>query len=246
MNVGGSRSRTKSEFECSPTTSSSSCSKASRLYVAGSAAGRTAYSGGGSRTSRSSSVDHAGAQLDARDVPLADGAQRHEEAGRSGGEPALVGVRHHRRVEQRRALDRELLGEVGADQPTALRGEQLAGLQPVVDQVGVGVPGDGDVAVPVGRRRRAPRRDRPRPRRRRAAARARARRWSATRPAPAAPDPAGRSGSPPGRGRVAAPSTCAAPTIASSRHRRCRGARELRTSARWTARRASTRRPGWR
>ncbi len=64
--------------------------------------------------------DYAGAEDDRRDVPLARGAETHNEPHRAGGKVALVVMRDDRRVEQRRRLDRILGGQVGPDQQAAI------------------------------------------------------------------------------------------------------------------------------
>lgn len=70
-------------------------------------------------------VDHAAAEFDRRNVPLAGRAQAHDETLRAVREPALIRMRDDRRVEQRRAFQGVFAGEIRADQELT-RSRQLA------------------------------------------------------------------------------------------------------------------------
>jgi hypothetical protein len=94
-------------------------------------------------------VDHPGAHLDAGDVPIADSTHGHEEPGRARVETALIGMRHHGGVEQRSALDRVLLGEVGPDQLPSCARDVTDAHEPVLEQPRVRGPRRRQVAVAV-------------------------------------------------------------------------------------------------
>ena len=68
-------------------------------------------------------ADHDDAEADRRAVALADLADAEHDAQLTGRQPALVGCRHGARVAHRGRLDRELLGERGAEQQPALLGQ---------------------------------------------------------------------------------------------------------------------------
>ena len=78
-------------------------------------------------------VDHAGAERDRRDVPLAGGPQAEDEPARPVGQARLVGVPDHRRVEQGRRFQGVFLGEVGADQQAPALADRLVGQQVLAD-----------------------------------------------------------------------------------------------------------------
>ena len=81
------------------------------------------------------------AEADRGDVPLADLPQADRHPQLAGLEAALVGVRHHRRVAQRRGLDRVLVAEVGPDQGAGGRRQLDVRRHPVVHQVVVVLEG---------------------------------------------------------------------------------------------------------
>ena len=74
-------------------------------------------------------VDHAGAEGDRRDVPLAGGPQAEDEPAGPVGQARLVGVPDHRGVEQGRRFQGVFLGEVGADQQAPALADRLVGQQ---------------------------------------------------------------------------------------------------------------------
>ena len=78
-------------------------------------------------------VDRAAAEGDRRDVPLAGGPQAEDEPARPVGQPRLVGVPDHRRIEQGRRFQRVFLGEVRADQQPAVLADRLVGQQVAPD-----------------------------------------------------------------------------------------------------------------
>ena len=85
-------------------------------------------------------------------MAFTDGPQAHHEASVARTQVALVRVGHDRGVAERRALDRVLLGEVGADQP-ASSGRQLGRvLDPVRDQLEVLIQGGAEIGVPARER----------------------------------------------------------------------------------------------
>ena len=67
--------------------------------------------------------DDAGAEDDRRNMPLARGAETHDEPHRAGGKFVLIVMGDDRRVEQRGRLDRVLRRQVGSDQQAAIARE---------------------------------------------------------------------------------------------------------------------------
>jgi hypothetical protein len=65
---------------------------------------------------RALGVDGPRPELDRRDVPLTDGPQAHDESSSTLARARLIGRRNDGRIEESRALDRVLVGEVGADE----------------------------------------------------------------------------------------------------------------------------------
>jgi hypothetical protein len=96
---------------------------------------------------RTSGADYTGPELDARDVPFADGPEAHDEAGVACRQAGLVGMEHHRRVEQRRRLDRVLMGEAGSDQQLPLGRDRRAASDAVGDDAEVLLEGVAEAAV---------------------------------------------------------------------------------------------------
>ena len=100
---------------------------------------RTAYSGSmsGRRDEPRRRVEHdaaiaiddARAKRDRRDVPFAGRPQAQDESLRALRHARLVGMPDHRRVEQRRRLERVLLREVRADQQLAVLAQRRVGQQ---------------------------------------------------------------------------------------------------------------------
>ncbi len=78
-------------------------------------------------------VDRAAPERDRRDVPLAGGAETEQEPSRAVGQPRLVGVPDHRRVEQGRRFQRVFLREVRADQHPPVLAEVLVGQEVAPD-----------------------------------------------------------------------------------------------------------------
>ena len=66
-------------------------------------------------------------------MPFAGGTKAQQESPRSGREPRLVGVPHHRRIEERSRFQRVLLGEIGADQHSAVFAHLLIGQKVLLD-----------------------------------------------------------------------------------------------------------------
>jgi hypothetical protein len=94
--------------------------------------------------------DDRGDEADRGDVPLADLPQADHRAQFAGRQAGLIRVRHHRRVAQRRRLDRVLVAEVRADQRPAGRRQRDVRRHPVADQVVVVLEDTADVVVPAG------------------------------------------------------------------------------------------------
>src|SRR5579863_8388017 len=97
---------------------------------------------------RGSGADRAGPELDAGQMPLADRAQAHDEPELPGAAAGLVGMRHDRRVEQRRALQRVLLSEIRADQALPGGAHPALSAEPVRDEPEVALHGAVQVTIP--------------------------------------------------------------------------------------------------
>jgi hypothetical protein len=95
-------------------------------------------------------ANHAGAELHARQVAFADGAQTQNEPALTGPKVRLVRVWDRRGVAQRGALDRELVCEPRPEQTAARRSHGDAWREQGCDLFEVGVHDRGQVAVPVG------------------------------------------------------------------------------------------------
>ena len=85
------------------------------------AAGRRAPAGDQIRSRRveaqlATGFEDAGAKLDRRQMPFADGAQAHHDALLADRQVRLIGREHDRRIEERSGFDRVLVREVRADQ----------------------------------------------------------------------------------------------------------------------------------
>src|SRR5579864_5537762 len=97
-------------------------------------------------TRTSTAADRAAPELDARQVAFPDCSQAHDEPDFSGGTARLVRMRHDRRIEQGRGLERVLLSEIRSDQPPS-RGPYLdLGAEPMGDQPEVMLQDPGQVA----------------------------------------------------------------------------------------------------
>ncbi len=91
--------------------------------------------------------DDAGAKDNRRHVPLAGGAETHDEPHRAGGKIALVVMRDDRRVEERRRLDRILGGQVGPDQQPAIAREFVRAADHLHGRAAILIEHGGNVAV---------------------------------------------------------------------------------------------------
>jgi hypothetical protein len=79
-------------------------------------------------------VDHAGAESNRRYVPFADGAQAEDESATPGGQARLVGVPHHRWIEQGGRFQRVFLREERPDQQPPVLADRLIGGQVTLDR----------------------------------------------------------------------------------------------------------------
>src|SRR5205085_1305587 len=90
---------------------------------------------------RALGIDGPGAELDGRDVSLSDGPQAHHESSSPIARIGLIGGWNDGRVEQGGALDRILVGEVGADEEPPSPGHggpaQAVGHERVVTRAGL-------------------------------------------------------------------------------------------------------------
>ena len=105
---------------------------------------------------RSIVADRAGPELDARQVTFPDRPQAHDEPDFPRLTSCLVGMGHHRRIEQGRRLQRVLVAEIRSDQLPSCAPDLYLGPDPVGDELEVALEGSGQVAIPGGESRQRP------------------------------------------------------------------------------------------
>ena len=83
-------------------------------------------------------------------MTLAHGAHAQHDSEFSAPAAGLVGMRHDRRIEQRRGFERVLLGEIRTDQALPRAAQAEAAVKPMGDQPEMVIQGVPQVAISVG------------------------------------------------------------------------------------------------